>query len=327
MEYMATACSHYDVDRFGAGLPRFSPRQADVLFVVGTISHKMAPVMKRIYEQMAEPKWVVSFGVCTCTGGFYDNYATVMGIDTIIPVDVYIPGCPPRPEYVLDGLLKLQSKITEQHARPTSLAGAQAGDAEAGVPAMNAATLIQAVKDRFPAAVKASHSFRGDATVIVSKIPARDCAITQGRRGLPDELPNGPDRCRFLYIRTSRHADSFPRRAWRCVPHPKFPTHDPWPGLPADARFTVVYHFFSLPLKHRLRMEVLMQEDDPEVDSVTSLWAGADWLEREAWDMFGIRFRGHPNLKRILMYDEFVGHPLRKDYPVNRRQPLIGPVN
>ena len=76
MEYMATACSHYDVDRFGAGLPRFSPRQADVLFVVGTISHKIAPVLKRIHDQMADPKWVVAFGVCTCTGGFYDNYAT-----------------------------------------------------------------------------------------------------------------------------------------------------------------------------------------------------------------------------------------------------------
>src|SRR6266850_2323976 len=84
MEYMATACSHYDVDRFGAGLPRFSPRQADVLFVVGTISHKMAPVLKRVYDQMTEPKWVVAFGVCTCTGGFYDNYATVQGIDTIV---------------------------------------------------------------------------------------------------------------------------------------------------------------------------------------------------------------------------------------------------
>ena len=115
MEYMATACSHYDVDRFGAGFPRFSPRQADVLFVVGTISHKMAPVLKRIHEQMAEPKWVVAFGVCTCTGGFYDNYATVMGIDTIMPVDVYIPGCPPRPEMVLDGLMKLQDKIQDQH--------------------------------------------------------------------------------------------------------------------------------------------------------------------------------------------------------------------
>jgi len=123
MEYMATACAHYDIDRFGAGLPRFSPRQADVLFVVGTISQKIAPVLKRIYDQMAEPKWVVSFGVCTCTGGFYDNYATVMGIDTIMPVDIYIPGCPPRPEYVLDGLIKLQAKIQAQHAtgrRPAS---------------------------------------------------------------------------------------------------------------------------------------------------------------------------------------------------------------
>ena len=114
MEYMATACSHYDVDRFGAGFPRFSPRQSDVLFVVGTISHKMAPVLKKVFEQMCEPKWVVAFGVCTCTGGFYDNYATVMGIDTIIPVDVYIPGCPPRPENVMDGLMKLQAKIQAQ---------------------------------------------------------------------------------------------------------------------------------------------------------------------------------------------------------------------
>ena len=97
--------------RFGAGFPRFSPRQADVLFVVGTVSHKLAPVLKRVYDQMTEPKWVVAFGVCTCTGGFYDNYATVMGIDTIIPVDVYIPGCPPRPENVLDGLMKLQDRI------------------------------------------------------------------------------------------------------------------------------------------------------------------------------------------------------------------------
>src|SRR5206468_630995 len=102
---------------FGFGLPRFSPRQADVLFVVGTISHKMAPVLKRIYDQMTEPKWVVAFGVCTCTGGFYDNYATVQGIDTIIPVDVYIPGCPPRPESVIDGLMKLQDKIAVQAQR------------------------------------------------------------------------------------------------------------------------------------------------------------------------------------------------------------------
>ena len=114
MEYMATAASHYDLDRFGAALPRFSPRQADVLWVVGTISHKIAPVLKTIYDQMAEPKWVFSFGACASCGGPYDNYATVQGIDTIIPVDIYIAGCPPRPEAVLDGLLKLQELIQNQ---------------------------------------------------------------------------------------------------------------------------------------------------------------------------------------------------------------------
>jgi NADH-quinone oxidoreductase subunit B len=111
MEYMSASSSHYDVDRFGAGLPRFSPRQADVLLVVGTISEKIAPVLLRVYEQMCNPKWVVAFGVCTCTGGFYNNYATVQGIDWVVPVDVYIPGCPPRPETFLDGLMKLQKKI------------------------------------------------------------------------------------------------------------------------------------------------------------------------------------------------------------------------
>ena len=117
MEYMSTASSHYDLDRFGTVFPRFSPRQADLLMVVGTISHKIAPVLRRIYEQMASPKWVVAFGVCTCTGGFYDDYATVQGIDTILPVDLYIPGCPPRPETVIQGLMMLQKKIQEHGGR------------------------------------------------------------------------------------------------------------------------------------------------------------------------------------------------------------------
>jgi len=111
MEYMSAACSHYDIDRFGAGLPRFSARQSDLLLVAGTITEKMAPVLRQVHEQMCLPKWVMAFGVCTCTGGFYDNYAVVPGIDRIVPVDIYVPGCPPRPETVLDGLIKLQEKI------------------------------------------------------------------------------------------------------------------------------------------------------------------------------------------------------------------------
>lgn len=111
MEYMSAACSHYDVDRFGAGLTRFSPRHADVLFVVGTISHKQAPYLLRVYQQIVEPKWVVAFGGCTISGGPYMNYSVLQGVHNIIPVDLYIPGCPPRPEAVLDGLMKLQDTI------------------------------------------------------------------------------------------------------------------------------------------------------------------------------------------------------------------------
>ena len=108
MEFMSAGGPRYDLDRFGCALPRFSPRQADLLMVVGPISHRH---LKKVYDQMAEPKWVYAFGACTCSGGPYNNYATVQGIDSIIPVDVYVPGCPPRPEAVLDGLIKLQARI------------------------------------------------------------------------------------------------------------------------------------------------------------------------------------------------------------------------
>ncbi|MBX3208986.1 MAG: NADH-quinone oxidoreductase subunit NuoB [Labilithrix sp.] len=112
MEFMALTSPRFDGSaRFGAEAPRFSPRQSDLLWVVGTISQRQAPVLRRIYEQMMEPKWVLAFGTCASCGGFYDNYTTVPGIDKIIPCDVYVPGCPPRPEAVLDGLMLLQDKI------------------------------------------------------------------------------------------------------------------------------------------------------------------------------------------------------------------------
>jgi NADH-quinone oxidoreductase subunit B len=111
MEFMAVSSPRYDFARFGAEAPRFSPRQSDLLWVVGTISQRQAPILRRIYEQMMEPRWVMAFGTCASCGGFYDNYTTVPGIDKIIPCDVYVPGCPPRPEAVFDGLLLIQDKI------------------------------------------------------------------------------------------------------------------------------------------------------------------------------------------------------------------------
>jgi NADH-quinone oxidoreductase subunit B len=129
MEYMSLAATPYDIDRFGALLPRFTPRQADLLMVIGTVSIRQGPILKRVYDQMAEPKWVMAFGACASTGGFYDNYATLPGIDRIIPVDVYVPGCPPRPEAVLDALMALQRKIQGQKQK---LGGLDEKDLAAG---------------------------------------------------------------------------------------------------------------------------------------------------------------------------------------------------
>jgi len=123
IEFMAVAASHYDISRFGAEVIRFSPRQADLLVVSGTISEKMAPVLRKIYDQICEPKWVMAHGACACSGGIYDNYCTVQGIDTIIPVDVYVPGCPPTPEAFLDGLIKIQKIIEGESIRDSKYRG------------------------------------------------------------------------------------------------------------------------------------------------------------------------------------------------------------
>ena len=117
IEFMATMGSNYDLARFGMERMSFSPRQADLLIVAGTISKKLGPILKQAYEQMAEPKWVLSVGACASSGGIFDTYSVLQGIDRVIPVDVYVPGCPPRPEQIIDGIMKIQELVKNEPLR------------------------------------------------------------------------------------------------------------------------------------------------------------------------------------------------------------------
>jgi NADH-quinone oxidoreductase subunit C len=161
-------------------------------------------------------------------------------------------------------------------------------------------TPLQRIQEKFPALIKETHAFRGDETAVIQAAGLAEVAAF---------LKESPE-LDFNFLMDLSAVDYLFYAGGR---------------IQKEFRFEVVYHFYSLKFNHRIRIKVPLDEKNPEVDSLTGLWSAANWYEREVWDMFGIRFKGHPNLKRILMYEEFQGHPLRKDYPYNKRQPLIGP--
>jgi NADH dehydrogenase I D subunit len=308
IEFMATVSSHYDLARFGSEVVRFAPKQSDVLMVLGTINDKMAPVLKQIYDQMAEPRWVISMGACATCGGFYRAYHVMQGIDEIVPVDVYIPGCPPTPEAVLDAVIKLQQQIEadtrlsyERHPRQTKLKTPEIDATVHGLgPPPRALVrfleenqevhgpIADAFRRRFPADIISMREFRGDLSISVKR---------QNIKPMLAALKTDPE-FDFKMLLDVTAVDYLGER---------------------ESRYDVVYHMLSLSNKHRLRLKAAVPAADPTIDSAIDVWKGADWSEREVFDMFGIRFNGHPDLRRILTHSQFEGHPLRKDFPPGQR--------
>jgi len=193
--------------------------------------------------------------------------------------------------------------------------------------------LAEHVQKQFPQWVIATHAWRGDQTVILQREGLREvCQYLRDDPAMAFHLLVDLTVVDLCTMGTAQLGDAFrpmpavdPSITWTHFTEETEGPRNLW-GEPSP-RFEVVYHLYSLAHRHRLRLKVPIEASDPCAHSVTSIWTGANWFEREAWDMFGIIFTGHPHLKRILMYEEFQGHPLRKDYPVNKRQPLIGPVN
>jgi NADH dehydrogenase I D subunit len=324
IEYMSTVSAHYDISRFGAEVVRFSPRQADLLMVMGTITDKMGPVLKTIYDQMPDPKWVISMGACATSGGFYRAYHVMQGIDEIIPVDVYIPGCPPSPEAVLQAVImiqnivqkeiefgvdhnarmelreKLRKEVTESSPKTLLLADQQAREAMRLVPitrepAVPKNPIVAAIEGNFKDQILDINDFRGDLAITV-----RPDKIVEVLRTLKESQETKLD---LLSSVTGVDYQGYPDKR-------------------SEERFGVVYHLYSIDHGHRVRIKAPLPEANPEIDSLSSLWKTANWHERETFDMFGIRFRNHPDLRRIYCHEEFVGHALRKDHEPGARTPL-----
>ncbi len=353
--------ARYDIARFGAEVLRPSPRQADLLIVSGTVFKKVAPVVLRLYEQMAEPKWVISMGSCSNCGGMYDVYSVVQGVDQILPVDVYIPGCPPRPEAVLQGLVMLQEKITSerptrsvfhfeggtQGSRKPILVDGQTKSRDPRGPGMEG-TSIRGT-DAVPPTFWDSRS-DGMWTPLPRHIELSDPDKTLAKK-LSDrfgenirQLPQTSDMLTFQ-LNQNHLKDALHYLKKEATP--RFQRLDDLTAIDESARrhraqypdYTLVYHLLSFESACRIRLKVALHGTQPVAASITDIWPSANWYEREVFDLFGIRFEGHPNLRRIIMPHDWVGHPLRKHYPgratemppytredAQRQQPLDGGV-
>jgi len=328
----------YDMARFGAEVLRASPRQADLLIIAGTVFKKIAPVVLRLYEQMAEPRWVISMGSCSNCGGMYDVYSVVQGVDQILPVDVYIPGCPPRPEAVLQGLVMLQDKITAEEKPIRPILHLKGGSQGTQKPIL----VDGQTKSRDPrgpgmegSVIRGSSvvptQFKDSRTELMWTPSSPQIELDPNAQRLARELqdrfgeavqPELPtcDMPAFL-VNQSHIKDVL--RFLNSKAATRFQRLDDLTAIDESARrkredypdYTLVYHLLSFDPPARLRLKVPLTGPNPAAETVTDIWPSANWYEREVFDLLGVRFEGHPNLQRLIMPHDWEGHPLRKDYP------------
>ena len=270
VEMMHSAASRYDMDRYGM-LFRPSPRQSDVMIVAGTLTNKMAPALRKVYDQMAEPRWVVSMGSCANGGGYYHySYAVVRGCDRIVPVDVYVPGCPPTAEALIYGLLQLQKKNPpHHHHRPLIANEKPQCPPDKQTPSEITRSFDeqkQHFQDILATQADAISIFRGEITI---RLPLEQ--LQRALTRLKDETGGA-----FTQLSDITAVD-FPER---------------------KQRFELIYQLLSVKWNQRVRLITTLGEGEI-APSVTALFTSANWAEREIWDMFGIFFDGHGDFAAV----------------------------